>query len=73
MSSGVLLDTPTFSSGIPARSSVAAHFKVSGSIARRLQRIFAHWRVSAKVTLETPDGSKTFECPGDTYILDKAR
>ena len=25
-----------------------------------------------QVTLETPDGAKTFECPGDSYILDKA-
>nr|P10770.1 RecName: Full=Ferredoxin [Peridinium bipes]prf//1414287A ferredoxin [Peridinium bipes] len=25
-----------------------------------------------KVTLDTPDGKKSFECPGDSYILDKA-
>ena len=33
--------------------------------------VFEHWR-SDQVTLETPDGSKTFECDGDTYVLDKA-
>jgi len=25
-----------------------------------------------KVTLETPDGTKTFECPPDAYVLDQA-
>merc|ERR1712146_708039 len=25
-----------------------------------------------KVTLQTPDGEQSFECPDDTYILDKA-
>ena len=34
--------------------------------------VFEHWR-SDQVTLETPDGSKSFECDGDTYVLDKAR
>merc|ERR1712232_182416 len=25
-----------------------------------------------KVTLQTPDGEKSFECPEDSYVLDKA-
>eukprot|EP00413_Alexandrium_margalefii_P049563 CAMPEP_0204609602 /NCGR_PEP_ID=MMETSP0661-20131031/61014_1 /ASSEMBLY_ACC=CAM_ASM_000606 /TAXON_ID=109239 /ORGANISM="Alexandrium margalefi, Strain AMGDE01CS-322" /LENGTH=117 /DNA_ID=CAMNT_0051621293 /DNA_START=50 /DNA_END=400 /DNA_ORIENTATION=- len=39
---------------------------LSGVPARR--GVAAHY----KVTLETPDGQKEFECPEDVYVLDQA-
>merc|ERR1712039_660044 len=42
---------PAIVNTVPARSNVAAHFKV---------------------TLQTPDGEQSFECPEDAYILDQA-
>eukprot|EP00887_Chlorella_sp_A99_P006665 scaffold3.g6665.t1 len=46
---------------------------VFGHKAARQARRAAGMKVMAyKVTLETPDGTKTIECDGDTYILDAA-
>jgi len=36
---------------------------------QRVSRVSANY----KVTLDTPDGEKTFECPEDAFILDKAQ
>jgi len=49
----------TFASG--AASAVVAGVPERGNVA-------AHF----KVTLQTPDGDKSFECPSDAYILDQA-
>ena len=46
----------------------------SGNLPAILKRVPARPGVPAhfKVTMQTPDGSRTFECPEDEYILDQA-
>uniref|UniRef100_A0A7S1RU47 Ferredoxin n=1 Tax=Alexandrium catenella TaxID=2925 RepID=A0A7S1RU47_ALECA len=54
------------SAGSAALAGGAVPAVVSGVPARR--GVEAHF----KVTLETPDGTKEFECPEDVYVLDQA-
>mmetsp|Transcript_3442 Transcript_3442/g.9241 ORF Transcript_3442/g.9241 Transcript_3442/m.9241 type:complete len:167 (+) Transcript_3442:76-576(+) len=56
---------PVSGSGAMSLASGASAI-VSGKPAR--EGVEAHF----KVTLETPEGKQTFECPEDVYILDKA-
>ncbi|CAE8590701.1 unnamed protein product [Polarella glacialis] len=46
----------------------------AGSVSAIVSTVPARDGVAAhfKVTLETPDGTKSFECPEDVYVLDKA-
>ena len=51
---------------------VSSGSRLAGSAPAIVSTVPARPGVAAhfKVTLETPDGAKTFECPGDVYVLD---